>query len=196
VLILGAGYDSRAYRFRTSIAARPVFEVDLAPLSRRKAKIVAARPDLFGSSTIRRVEIDFRTQSLADQLAGAGFTSGAPTFVAWEGVSMYLTWEAIAATLDVLATGCGPGSVLAMDFWQQVGGLRPVDTLRRVGQRAIRVIGEPIMFSARPATVTRSLDAAGFVVADLVTADDMTARYATAERHCDPGMYVLAARRR
>src|SRR3954451_12288544 len=35
VIILGAGYDSRAYRFADQLDGRPVFEVDLPPLSRR-----------------------------------------------------------------------------------------------------------------------------------------------------------------
>ena len=62
------GYDSRAYRFADQLAGRPVFEVDLPPLSRRKAEIVAAHPEQFGHTAIRRVEIDFQTQSLADEL--------------------------------------------------------------------------------------------------------------------------------
>ena len=122
VMILGAGYDTRAYRFATEIGPRPVYEVDLPPLSRRKAAVVAGRKDLFGHASIHRVEIDFREQSLPERLAGSGFLPGAPTFVAWEGVSMYLTRDAVDGTLAALASVCGPGSVLAMDFWQRVGG--------------------------------------------------------------------------
>ena len=88
VMILGAGYDTRAYRFATEIGPRPLYEVDLPPLSRRKAAVVSARSDLFGHAAVHRVEIDFRKQSLPDRLAGSGFLPGAPTFVAWEGVSM------------------------------------------------------------------------------------------------------------
>jgi methyltransferase (TIGR00027 family) len=192
VMILGAGYDTRAYRFATEIGARPVYEVDLPPLSRRKAALVAARPDLFGHASVRRVEIDFRTQSLPDRLAGSGFAPGAPTFVAWEGVSMYLTRDAVAGTLDALASVCGAGSVLAMDFWQRVGG----PAWRQVRMRAERgmdLIGEPINFAIPAAAVGGLFRAHGFAVRDLAEADEMTKRYATGGRVCDPGMYVAAA---
>lgn len=196
VLVLGAGYDSRAYRFRRSIGVRPVFEVDLPPLSRRKAAVIAAHPDLFGPGHVHRVEIDFRRQSLDSRLDGSRFAVGAPTFVVWEGVSMYLTQPAVAATLVALASVCGPGSVLAMDCWQRVGGLLPYDQLRRVGERAIALIGEPVTFPVAPDRITRMLDAAGFTVVDLALAAELTRRHATAGRHCDQGMYVLAARLR
>lgn len=192
VLILGAGYDTRAYRFATEIGPRPVFEVDLPPLSRRKAAVVAARSDLFGHASVHRVEIDFRAQSLPDRLAGSGFLPGAPTFVAWEGVSMYLTRDAVNGTLAALASVCGSGSVLAMDFWQRVGG--PAwRAVRMRAERGMDLIGEPIGF-ALPTTAVGGLFAAhGFTVVDLAQADEMTSRYATGGRVCDPGMYVVAA---
>ena len=129
MLVLGAGYDSRAYRFADEIGERPVYEVDLAPLSRRKAAIVAAqRRRCSAHASIERVEIDFRTQSLTDRLAGRRFRRAArPTFVVWEGVSMYLTRAAVDGTLAALRRLCGPGSVLAMDYWQHVGGPRAYD---------------------------------------------------------------------
>jgi methyltransferase (TIGR00027 family) len=191
VLILGAGYDARAWRFAPAIGERPVFEVDLAPLSRRKAAVVAGHPARFGHASIRRVEIDFQTDSLPDRLAAAGFAFGAPTFVVWEGVSMYLTRAAIDSTLGALAAVCGPGSVLAMDCWQQVGGIGGYH-LRVAVQRAMRLIGEPITFAVAASSVPAVL--APFEVIDLAEAAEMTARYATGGRRCDPGMYVVAAR--
>jgi methyltransferase (TIGR00027 family) len=193
VMILGAGYDSRAYRFATEIGARPVYEVDLPPLSRRKATLVATHAELFGHASIHRVEIDFRTQSLQERLAGSGFDPGAPTFVVWEGVSMYLTRAAVDDTLAALATVCGPGSVLAMDFWQRVDGVGGYE-LRRRAERAMRLIGEPIGFAIDAGGVPSLLEPHGFGVADIAEADEMTDRYATGGRRCDPGMYVAAAR--
>jgi methyltransferase (TIGR00027 family) len=193
VLILGAGYDSRAYRFAREIGDRPVYEVDLAPLSRRKAAVVAAHPELFGPASIRRIEIDFHTQSLQSQLDGSDFVAGAATFVVWEGVSMYLTRDAVDATLAALASVCGAGSVLAMDYWQTVagpGGYR----LRRVIERGMALIGEPIRFAIDAASVSSVLEPPGFEVDDLAEAAEMTRRYATGGRRCDPGMYVVAAR--
>jgi methyltransferase (TIGR00027 family) len=194
VLILGAGYDSRAYRFASALQGRPVHEVDLAPLSRRKAAIVAARPDLFGHTAIRRVEIDFRTQSLAERLLESGFAVGARAFVAWEGVSPYLTSSAVSATLATLSEICGAGSVLTMDYWDGVGGSGPMAPVRRLGARAIRLIGEPVTFGLRPGSVGEFLDAHGFTVTDLVQHVELAARYSTDGRPCEDSVYVVAAR--
>jgi len=37
VVLLGAGYDTRAYRFAAALRGRPVYEVDFPATSRRKA---------------------------------------------------------------------------------------------------------------------------------------------------------------
>ena len=140
VMILGAGFDSRAYRFWRALEGRPVFEVDLPPLSRHKREFVEARPETFTHGRASSVEVDFRTQSLAEQLAGSGFAVGAPTFVAWEGVSMYLTAEAVAETLRALAEVCGAGSVLGHGLWRTSAGaaLRPGAARRGAGRPAGR----------------------------------------------------------
>jgi methyltransferase (TIGR00027 family) len=193
VLILGAGYDARAYRFASDIADRPVFEVDLPPISRRKAAIVAEHPDLFRGARVRRVEIDFQRESLAERLATAGFASGARTFVVWEGVSMYLDRRAVAGTLTTLGEVCGPGSTLALDLWQHTAGAG--GRLRLVAERAMRLIGEPITFACGAGRAGELLGGAGFTLTDLAEADVLTARYATGGRCCDPGMYLVAAQR-
>jgi len=193
VIILGAGYDSRAYRFADQLDGRPVFEVDLPPLSRRKAEIVASHPEHFGHASIHRVEIDFRTQSLADQLGGAGFVAGRPSFVVWEGVAPYLSADAVSATLAALGSLCGEGSVLAMDMWDGAGGSGPLAGLRRLGALSIALVGEPVTFGVQPDAIGGVLGPHGFTVADLAESAEMTARYATLGRRAPQSVYVLAA---
>ncbi len=65
VVLLGAGYDTRAYRFAEQLAGRPVFEVDLAAISRAKAATIAKHADEFPDANVVRVEIDFESQELA-----------------------------------------------------------------------------------------------------------------------------------
>ena len=102
VVLLGAGYDTRAYRFADQLAGRPVFEVDLAAISRAKAATIAKHSDEFPETNVVRVEIDFETQALADVLADAGCEVGGLTFFVWEGVPMYLTRAAVKSTLDAV----------------------------------------------------------------------------------------------
>ena len=79
-----------------------MFEVDLAATSRRKAGIIEKNRTHFPDANVHRVEIDFETQTLHDNLLAAGFDSGARTFVVWEGVIPYLTRAAIKHTIGEL----------------------------------------------------------------------------------------------
>ena len=195
VVILGAGYDARAYRFAAQIGARPVYEVDLAPLSRRKAAIVAAHPDRFGHASVHRVEVDFRTESLERRLRGSGLLPGEPTFVAWEGVTPYLSRAAVVATLATLAGLCGEGSVLAMDFWEGADGAGLLAPLRRVGARAIGLVGEPVTFGLPLVGARALLDEHGWQVAEVNDATELARRFATDDRPVERSLYVLAAQR-
>jgi len=65
---------------------------------------------------VRFAEIDFKNDSLQDVLCKAGYEPTERAFFIWEGVSMYLTEEAVRKTLSVIAAHSTPGSVLVMDF--------------------------------------------------------------------------------
>jgi methyltransferase (TIGR00027 family) len=193
LLILGAGYDSRAYRFAAELTGRPVHEVDLGPTSRRKAAIVAAHPEVFRAGRVNRVEIDFRTDSLADALLAAGFAVGARTVVVWEGVTMYLSADAVRATLQTLRQLCGGRSTLTMDLWYELrGGV--LDDVRRIGAKAISLIGEPVTFGLAPSELPVFLSDASMGVDELLESRELEHRYATDGRHCEPSLYVVAAR--
>jgi methyltransferase (TIGR00027 family) len=113
VVILGAGYDTRAYRL-PELAGIPVCEVDLPGNIDRKA--VAVRR-CFGRvpSEVTLMPVDFETDDLADCLARNGFERGMRTFYVWEAVTQYLTEPAVRKTMDHLA-GAAPGSGLAFTF--------------------------------------------------------------------------------
>lgn len=114
-VVLGAGLDTFAQR-RTEIAARlRVFEIDQpgtqAWKRRRLIELGYGIPDW-----LRLVPVDFEAGAdWWEQLSDAGFDPGRPTVVACTGVTMYLTEDAIAATLRRLAL-LAPGSTLAMTF--------------------------------------------------------------------------------
>jgi methyltransferase (TIGR00027 family) len=194
VLLLGAGYDMRAYRLADQLAGRPVFEVDLPAISRAKAETLHRHRRDLPATNVVRVELDFERQSLADVLTGAGLEVGALTFVAWEGVPMYLTRAAVKATLDAVHELTGAGSVIAHDMWTLVDDPSPMGTARRLAPAALSFIGEPVTFSVHPEEIGAFYGARGFDVIDIVTGDDLASRYAPKERALvDPSMYALAA---
>ena len=55
VVLLGAGYDTRAYRLAAELAGRPVFEVDLASISRAKAAVIERHRDELPATNVVRV---------------------------------------------------------------------------------------------------------------------------------------------
>jgi methyltransferase (TIGR00027 family) len=195
VVLLGAGYDARAYRFCNALAGRPVFEVDLAATSQRKAGIIERNRKHFPDANVHRVEIDFETQALTDTLLAAGFQKGAPTFVAWEGVIVYLTRAAIKSTVGALHELCGDGSMLSMDCWYMVDSPGPLGSARRAAPGAIALIGEPVTFGMHPEDMPDFLRRLGYAVVDLADAAELEARYCTDGRTVEPSLFVVAATR-
>ena len=196
VVLLGAGYDTRAYRFSDQLAGRPVFEVDLAAISRAKAAIIARHGRELPDPNVVRVEIDFESQALGDVLPGSGFSVGAPTFFVWEGVPMYLTRAAVEATLDAVHDLGGEGSRIAHDMWHLVDDPGLLGTARRSAPGALSLIGEAVTFGVHPEDYEFFLGRHGFRIVDLALASELRARYSPdTPAAVDDSMYVLAAER-
>lgn len=194
VLVLGAGYDMRAWRFADVIGERPVFEVDLQAIGDRKQRILDAHRDELAHVDRRRVVIDFEAQSLAEVLEPAGFAVGAPTFVVWEGVAMYLTRAAVTDTLAALADLVGPGSELAMDMCYVIDDPSLLGSANRSALNVLSLIGEAITFPIHPDEVGFFLGRFGWGLVETTDHDQLRARYAP-DRSMPPSGYVLAATR-
>jgi methyltransferase (TIGR00027 family) len=196
VVLLGAGYDTRAYRFAEQLAGRPVYEVDLAPISQAKARKVSRHADELPDANVVRVEIDFEAQALGEVLTAAGFDTGARTFLTWEGVPMYLTRAAVTATLDSVHDLAGPGSRLAHDMWFLVDDPGLLGTARRIVPSALSLIGEPVTFAVHPEDYEAMLERHGFTMVERLLAPELQTRYAPdAVAVLDQSMYVLCAER-
>ena len=193
LVLLGAGYDSRAYRFAAELSGRPVFEVDFPATSRRKARILDGRAHTLPASDVRRVEIDFETDSLAGRLGEAGFKRGGRTFVVWEGVSMYLTRSAVKATLTTIREITAPRSQLAMDYWYFLDSPDLLTTAYRMSANLLSLLGEPVAFGIHPEDVHPFLKRLGYRVGDLADAAELERRFIRDGRHVIPGSYLLHA---
>ena len=60
--------------------------------------------------------VNFEVDRLDASLDRAGFSRETPTFWIWEGVTMYLTLEAMRATLRSVAALSAPGSRIALTY--------------------------------------------------------------------------------
>jgi methyltransferase (TIGR00027 family) len=88
LVLLGAGFDSRAYRL-SGIGDVRVFEVDQPATQARKIARIERR---FGSPPehVVYIPVDFQTQTIDSALCAKGFGSKIRSFVLWEGVTNYL----------------------------------------------------------------------------------------------------------
>ena len=100
-VLLGAGYDSRAHRLELPSSLR-IFEVDQPEVqARKRSKLPKELPN---SENVTYVTVDFTHQSLTKQLMAAGFDQSKSTVFTLEGVSQYITKEAVSSTIKELAT--------------------------------------------------------------------------------------------
>lgn len=176
-VILGAGLDTFAQR-RPELASRMrVFEIDQpGPQAWKRQRLVEL--GLGVPSFLRLVPVDFEAgDAWWERLAAAGFDPGRPAVVASTGVSMYLTRDAIMATLRQVAA-LAPGSVLAMSFMLPIeladAEVRPGIERAAAGARSN---GTPFISFFTPSEMLAMARDAGFRAVQHVSADDLAARY-------------------
>ncbi|MDB3992021.1 SAM-dependent methyltransferase [Gammaproteobacteria bacterium] len=144
LVILGVGYDTRCYDL--PIGSDPVcYAVDMAPTLTVKKK--ALEKSGIPHSHVTFVETDFNQETWLDALLASGFDSGKTTYILWEGVTMYLTDEAINATLE-LFSGLPSGSIIGADFFTEdvVKGNPPHEAWSKRIHSSIKYYSEKIMF--------------------------------------------------
>ena len=153
VLILGAGFDSHAYRYRELLAGTRVFEVDrptTQAFKRRRVDSVLGGPP----PNLAYVPLDLESEEMAVTLARHGYDATERTVVIMEGLTMYLREEALRELLGFLAAHA-PGSSIVFDFATEtmVAGLQTVNlsvvpqAARKTFERFMEMIkDEPWLF--------------------------------------------------
>src|SRR5437016_1463895 len=176
-VILGAGLDTFAQR-RPEIAARlRVFEVDQAGAQAWKRQRLFELG--FGiPEWLRLVPVDFEADaSWWERLAAASFDASRPAVVASTGVTMYLTRDAIAATLRQVAT-LAPGSTLAMTFMLPLELADPeVRPGLQLAEKGARASGTPFISFFTPAEMLALARQTGFREVQHVSAATLSQRY-------------------
>jgi methyltransferase (TIGR00027 family) len=115
IVLLGAGYDSRAYRFANSNHGTKIFELDISSTQDRKKKCLKkAQIDI--PKNVALVPIDFNKESLKNVLEEAGYKNHQKTLFIWEGVSYYLDAESVDATLECVSHSSHNESAIAFDY--------------------------------------------------------------------------------
>jgi methyltransferase (TIGR00027 family) len=178
-VILGAGLDTFAQR-RPEIASRlRIIEVDRpGPQAWKRKRLIELG---FGiPKWLRLVPVDFETGgSWWERLKVGGFDASRPAVVASAGVSMYLTKDAIAATLRQVAV-LAPGSTLVMTFILPLEFLEPEERpWREAAEKGARASGTPFISFFTPAEMLTLAREAGFKEVRHVSAANLTQQYFT-----------------
>ena len=176
-VILGAGLDSFAQRRPEIASSLKVFEVDPpGPQAWKRRRLIELG---FGiPEWLRLVPVDFEAgDAWWQRLAAAGFDSGQPAIVASTGVSMYLTKDAIMATLRQIAA-LAPGSMLAMTFLLPLELADPeVRSGLQLAEKGARASGTPFISFFTPTEMLALAREAGFREVQHVSAATLAQRY-------------------
>jgi methyltransferase (TIGR00027 family) len=156
VVILGAGLDTRPYRL-AGMERVKVFEVDLPSVQEEKKKKFQKR---FGHlpEHVTFIPIDFDTQSLEAVFTGTAFDPASPAVFVWEGVTQYLSEEAVRRTLAFVGTSA-PGSILVFTYVlksliERRSGIPGADRMMdRVAKQ-----GSPWLFGLEPESLASFLE--------------------------------------
>jgi len=188
VAILGAGFDSRAYRFAELLGNTPVFEVDRPETQdlkkRRIVEILGAAPP-----NVTYVAIDFQHEKLSDRLHDAGFEPNRRTFFICEGVTMYLPEQSVRDTLAFVAAQAPGSSIVfdyvyasAIEFLKSINPAYLPETIRPAVQRMLSLeSGEPWIFGMPPDNEEGFLNSVGLEVVEkfAISGEEARQKYLT-----------------
>ncbi len=173
LVILGAGYDSRPYRFKDRLTGVGVFELDQpGTQTRKKERLVK----MFGAlpAHVTFVPMDFNSERLEVRLPEGGYTPEKKTLFIWEGVCMYVTPEAVDELLSFVCDRSPAGSSIVFDYMylSSLDG-RSDHYGARESVALVAGRGEPYIFGIEEGSAEQFLDARGFSVASLSTPSDL-----------------------
>ena len=184
-VILGAGYDSRAHRLELPSSLK-IFEVDQPEVSDNKLpKLPKQLPN---SDNVTYVNIDFSYQSLTEQLIGAGFDQKKSTIFTLEGVSQYITKEAVSSTIKELASLTrDTNSIFFMSYVDELldknpeacfgeGYPNPAKKASLIKGLSAKV-GEPWISFYNGAEIEDLLSQNGYSIEESVTLEDLNSLY-------------------
>ena len=144
LVILGAGFDTRCYRFAELLKDATVIEIDYGTTQEYKKRRVETA--LGGApANLVYAPIDFARENLGEVLRRAGFHSGRKTYYICEGVSMYVPEDGMREMLRMIARESRPGSAVLLEYLNREG----LEVLRKYPTGMIKNAfdwGEPFVF--------------------------------------------------
>jgi methyltransferase (TIGR00027 family) len=187
MVLLGAGYDSRPYRFGEFIQNTKIFELDAKPTQQRKKECLQ-RAAISISEQISFVPINFERDNLRDTLKEAGFSQEKKTVFIWEGVTYYLSAEAVDNMLAFVRSNSPSGSSISFDYASLSDEALNEDGVKELRKHMqSKYSNEPRKFGIQAGRIEAFLKERGFEVIEHLTAADMNEKYLSIGGYSDVG---------
>jgi methyltransferase (TIGR00027 family) len=176
VVILGAGFDSRAYRV-PGIGRTRVFEVDHPITQAEKKRVIVRRLGRLPPH-VECVPIDFSTNTLDAVMPAAGFRTAVRTFFICEGVTHYLSSADVDALFRCVARSAAAGSEMVFTYIHRTL-LDGTATFAGAGKTlaTVRRSGEPYTFGFDPVELPQYLAIRGLSLIEDIGASTYRERY-------------------
>lgn len=175
VVILGAGYDTRA--FRLGLEKIRVFELDHPATQERKKQKVK---ELFKAlpNHVTYIPVDLEADGLAPLLNNTAYDPIKRTLFIMEGLLMYLPKETVTGLLTAARDNSAKGSGVTFDYLPTtlVDGTIKVKEGKNMHKHVLKT-GEPFHFGLNPDRVEPFLGELGWTVTENIHAPDCRNRY-------------------
>jgi methyltransferase (TIGR00027 family) len=168
VVIVGAGYDGRALRFRCP--GVHFFELDHPATQSDKRRRVEDLGVPLDDVTF--ASIDLMRERIGAVLAEAGHRPDERSLFLCEGLLLYLTTPVVESLLGDLRAGAAPASRLALSIREEIPGGSALTATRGWARRGLlRMIGEPRRSSFELGEFGQLLERTGWTVVREVARD-------------------------
>jgi methyltransferase (TIGR00027 family) len=177
LVILGAGYDTRALRFDRLKNETAVFELD-HPATQQVKQRRLKQNRLRLPYRMRFIPCRFDKEDFTAKLLGGGYDPDRITFFIWEGVTYYLSPADVERTVGFMAKCSRAGSAVVFDYFPPSvidGACRLQEAVAL--RQALKLMGEEIKFGIEPETMEDFLSTRGLVLRKNVTSEDAHRSY-------------------
>jgi methyltransferase (TIGR00027 family) len=175
-IILGSGLDSFAQRNQQISSQTDIYEIDKADtLEWKKDKLIenGYKP----ARNLHFVSVDFETSFWWNELIKEGFDIRRKTFVSCTGVTLYLTKDSIAKTLNAMRQ-LASGSVLAMAFYLPIELLEEEDKpMQEIANKGAEASGTPFVSFFTVDEAQKLAEDAGLTNIRIVSTKEITELY-------------------
>lgn len=177
LVILGAGYDTRAYRIEKLKEKVKVYEVDHPDTQSVKMEKIK---EIFGSlpDHVVYVPVDLVTENLDQRLMQHGYDRSQKTLFVMEGLTCYIPPKAVDEILSFIVKNSAKGSAVIFDYFSEslVNGTCELEVGKNL-RNFVEQYNESFQFGIKEGTVETFLAQRGFSQIKNVTSEDFKRAY-------------------